>query len=229
MPDSFIPYGADPGTVGRRQATAKRSMTRDAVTTDFHHDEVVVVDRRVVTYRGAVGTFRTPGRAGTVGQKIAAIHNATGSTVLVDVTSMNVSIVDTVAKLVLPPIVRAWRFTAVPTNGTALAKRGQDTAQTSNASVTLWGDASADGTGSATTLTITLPAAQFLSQAPASRALTLVGVEPDRDIYLLTTIKPVVLQAGEGLAVHLDYPLATANPTTDMWMVDFAWDEYLSF
>ncbi len=227
MPDSFIPYGADPGTIGRRQATAKRNMTRDGVTADFHHDEVIVVDRRVVTYKGAVGSFRTPGLAGTTGQNLFAIHNATGSTVLVDVLSLNVSMYDTAVKAVAPPIVRAWRFTAIPTGGAAVTKRGTDTAQTSNASVTVWQGASADGTGVA--LTVTRPAAQFISQIPASRALTLASAEPDREQFLLEKTGKVTLRALEGIAVFLDYTVATSNPATDMWQVDCVWEEHTAF
>jgi hypothetical protein len=164
-----------------------------------------------------------------VGQKLFAIHNATGSTVLVDVLSMNVNMFDTVAKLVAPPLVRSWRFTALPTGGTALTKRGPDTAEASNASVTLWGDSSADGTGSATALTITLPPAQFLSQEPAYRSLTLVGESTDKEVGLLGKIGPVTLRAGEGLAAYLDYTVATSNPITDMWQCDCVFEEYTTF
>ncbi len=233
MPDSFIPYGPDPGTPARRSATAKLpSATRDTVTDTFHRDEVITYpDRRLVTYKGTVGTFRTLGRAGTTGQKLFAIHNATGSTVLVDVLSLNVSMYDTVLKAatVPPPIIRAWRFTALPTNGTALAKRGDDTAQTSNASATLWGDASADGTLSATTLTITLPAAQFISQAAGLRMITGAGFETNRETGLLHFTGSVTLRALEGIAVFLDYTATTQNPATDMWNVDCVWEEYSTY
>lgn len=233
MPDSFIPYGADPGTVGRRSTSAKLpSSTRDTVTDTFHRDEVITYpDRRIVTYKGTVGTFRTAGRAGTTGQKLFAIHNATGSAVLVDVESLNVSMFDTVIKAltVPPPVVRAWRFTAVPTNGTAITKRGIDTAQTSNASVTIWGDASADGTGSATTLTVTLPAGQFISQAPGLRMITGAGIEPTREQGMLQFTGPITLRALEGIAIFLDYTVATSNPTTDQWQVDCVWSEYQTY
>ncbi len=230
MPDSFIPYGPDPGTVGRRSTTAKLpSATRDTVTDTFHRDEVITYpDRRIVTYEGNVGTFRTPGRAGTTGQKLFAIHNATGSAVLVDVTSLNVSMYDTVLKAatVPPPILRAWRFTAVPTNGTALTKRGTDTSQTSSSSVAIWGDASADGTLSATTLTVTLPAAQFISQSPGLRMITAAGFEVNREQGMLQFTGSQTLRALEGIAIFLDYTATTQNPATDMWQVDAVWDEF---
>ncbi len=233
MPDSFIPYGPDPVTAGRRSTSVTLpSSTRDGVTTTFHRDEVIAYpDRRIVTYKGAVGTFRTLGRAGTVGQKIFAIHNATGSSVLVDVKSLNVSMYDTAIKAatVPPPIIRAWRFTAVPTNGTVLTKRGDDTSETSNASVTIWGDASSDGTGSATALTVTLPAAQFISQAPGLRMITAAGFETLREQGMLQYTGPITLRALEGIAVFLDYTVATSNPITDMWQVDAVWEEHTVF
>lgn len=230
MADSFIPYGPDPASPARRAATVKRpSAARDGVTDTFHHDLVIPTDRRIVTYKGNVGTFRTPGRAGTTGQNLFAIHNATGSTVLVDVSSLNVSLYDTAAKVVAPPLIRAWRFTAIPTNGTVLSKRGPDSGQTSNSSVTVWGDASADGTGSATTLTITRPANMFISQTPASRALTLVGAEPIREVPMLQYSGVQKLRALEGVVIFLDYTVATSNPVTDMWQVDCVWDEYTEF
>lgn len=203
-----------------------RSRNRTISTNSVHEQYVIPTADEVVTYTGAVGTFRTPGRAGTAGQKLFAIHNATGSAVLAKVDSLNVSLYDTAAKVVAPPIIRAWRFTAVPTNGTVLTKRSVDTSQTSNASITVWGDASADGTGSGTTLTVTLPASQFISQIPASRALTLVGAEPSREVYMLVKTGPVTLRALEGIAVFLDYSAVAANPVTDMWQVDCVWREY---
>lgn len=228
MANDFIPYGTDPGTVGRRSATVLGpTETRGGVPAQFHRDEVVVWDRRTVTYKGAVGTFRTPGRAGTAGQKLFAIHNAQGSSVLVDVKSLNVTLHDTAAKVVVPPLIRAWRFTVAPTSGTLLTKRGPDTSLVSSASVVLRGDALSDGTVSGSALAVTLPAAQFIAQVPATRSLTLAGVEPWRERGLLQYAGTQTLRApDEGIAVFLDYTVATSNPVTDMWTVDVVWEEY---
>lgn len=187
---------------------------------------VVQTSEANATFRGRASTFRTPGRAGTTGQKVFALHNATGSTKTVFLNQLNIDLVATVVKAVtvLPPVIRVARFTAVPTNGTALTKVAKDTALSSNASVTAWGDASADGTGSATTLTVTIPAGNVLTQILAPRLITAVGYEPfDREVMLEGA--GIVLRPLEGIVVFLDYVLATQNPVTDMWIVSCDWYE----
>lgn len=185
------------------------------------------IDERQISYLGRVATFKTLGRAGTTGQKIFAIHNATGSKVLVDVDRITVDVMQTAAKVIEPPAVRLWKFTAVPTNGSGITKVPEDSALASSASVTVWQDSSADNTGSATTLTVTLPAGTFLSQTWAARALTLVGYEQfDREYFLDGEGEKLTLRPLEGLCVFLDYGVAGANPVTDKWLVTCRWVEY---
>jgi hypothetical protein len=182
----------------------------------------------VPTYSGRVNTFRTPGRAGTAGQKIFSIHNATGSTKIVRVNMLAVDIVQTVIKAVtvLPPVIRAWKVTVLPTSGTALTKVAMDSALSSSASVTVLGDASADGTSSATALTATLPAGTVLTQEYAPRMITAAGYEMfDRTVFFDGDTF-VTLRALEGIVLFLDYVLATQNPTTDMWIATCEWDEF---
>lgn len=192
---------------------------------------------RQVSFKGRAATFRTPGRAGTTGQKVFAIHNATGSPVIVDVQTIVVDAVQTVVKAVtvLPPLIRLYKFTAVPTNGTALTKNGEDATLTSKSAVTCWGDASADGTGSATTLTIGAitngSATGLLSQMFAPRFMGGAGTNPQSELidfapFFTGEDERISLRALEGLAVHLDYTAATQNPTTDMWTVAVRWAEY---
>lgn len=178
------------------------------------------------SFRGRAQTFRTPGRAGTTGQKIFALHNATGSTKVITINQLTVDLVATVVKAVtvLPPVIRIHRFTALPTNGTALSKVAKDTALTTNASVTAWGDASADGTGSATTLTVTIPASSMLTQEFAPRLITAAGYEMFDRTEMLAD-QSIVLRPLEGVVVFLDYVLATQNPVTDMWIVGCDWYE----
>lgn len=179
-----------------------------------------------ITYKGKVQTFRTPGRAGTTGQKIFALHNATGSTKVLKVNAVTVDIVQTAAKAVtvLPPVIRVYRVTVLPTNGTAGTKVARDTALTSSASVTVFQDASADGTSSASALTATLPAGNVLTQEFAPRLITAAGYEMfDRTQFFKDSV--VTLRALEGIVVSLDYTLATQNPTSDMWVVGCEWDE----
>jgi len=195
-----------------------------------------VVGGKQVSYRGRAATFRTPGRAGTTGQKILAIHNATGSAVKVDITKIFVDVVQTaaagIAPTVIPPVIRAWKFTAVPTNGSSITKVPEDSNLSSNSSVTLWQDASADGTNSTTALTITLPAGTVVTEEYKPRMLV-VGTsastyyEPfDRTEFFDEDDEIITLNALEGLAVFLDYTVATANPTTDMWVTGVRWIEY---
>ena len=185
------------------------------------------IDERTVYYRGYAATFRTLGRAGTTGQKIFAIHNATTSKVLVDIDKITVDCMVTAAKLIEPVAIRLWKFTAVPTNGSAVTKVPSDSNLVSNSAVTLWQDSSAENTGSGTTLTITLPGGTFLTQSWGSRALTLTGYEQfDREQFLPGADEVITLRPLEGVAVFLDYTVAGANPVTDKWLTTCRWTEY---
>ncbi len=208
-----------------------RGYRRGTLSTDSWDQYVIPVEDKIVSYQGRTSTFVTPGRA-AIAQKIFAIHNATGSTVLVAVNRIRVDLLTTVLKAatVLPPLIRIHRFTVLPTNGTSLTKTGLDTALTSNASVTVWGDSSADnsgaGTSSATTLTVTTLAPP-LSQAYASRMFTVAGFEPMDTISFFEGEPDVTLRALEGICVFLDMAtVTTGNPTTDKWAVDCDWTEY---
>lgn len=179
-----------------------------------------------VLFKGRACTFRTPGRAGTTGQKILSLHNATGSAIIVKVRKVTVDLMQTVIKAVTvaPPVIRLWKVTVLPTNGTSLAKNKTGGSTTSNASITVLGDASADGTGSGTTLTATLPAGTILTQEFAPRMITAAGYEmADRMEFLEGT--EVTLAALEGVVLFLDYTLATQNPTTDIWIAGIEWTE----
>ena len=188
----------------------------------------VIVDANPsLLYKGTACTFRTPGRAGTTGQKILSLHNAAGSTVFVRVTKIAVDLVQTVVKAVTvqPPVIRAWKVTVLPTNGTALTKVPVDSRLTASASVTVLGDASADGTSSASALTATLPAGTIVTQEFAPRFITAAGYEAFDRVEFFSDGEEVVLGALEGIVVFLDYVLATQNPITDMWVSSVHWTE----
>jgi hypothetical protein len=177
-------------------------------------------------FTGRASTFRTPGRAGTAGQKIMSLHNATGSAVTVRIKKVVVDFACTVVKAitVLPPVIRLYKVTVLPTNGTALGKVKIGGTTTSSASVTILGDASADGTLSASALTATLPAGQVITQEYAPRFITAAGYEPaDRIEFEVSS--DIVLGALEGVVLNLDYVLATMNPATDMWIASVEWTE----
>ncbi len=237
--------GAGTFTVSRGQDGTTNVAHTSGVTCSL----VVAVQRtepvdgsRQVSFKGRACTFRTPGRAGTTGQKIFAIHNATGSAVIVDVHNVMVDMVQTVVKLstVLPPTIRVYKFTAVPTNGTVLTKVGEDASLTSKSTVTVWGDASGDGVISASALAVTgvangaatgLISQMFAPRYMAHAAPTASSINPfielmDRATFFDGDDEIISLRPLEGLAVFVDYPLATQNPTTDMWTVSLRWVEF---
>jgi len=183
---------------------------------------------RLVSYEGRTSSFRIPGRAGTAGQKLFSIHNATGSAVVVDVNEIHVHYTATVIKAVtvLPPAIRLYRVTVLPTNGSSCVKAPKDSSQSSSSSLTILQDASADGTSSATALTATLTT-QKVTGCFANRYVTAVGSDLfQRYEFLKGPYEYVTLRPLEGLVLMLDYTLATQNPVTDMWMVSCDWTEY---
>jgi len=198
------------------------------IATDKMGQIYVNPENNKVLFRGRSSSFRTLGRAGTSGQKILAIHNATGSLIAVKVKKITVDMFCTVIKAitVAPPIVRIWKFTALPTNGTTLTKNKIGGTTTSDASATVRGDSSADGTGSGTTLTVTLPVGTILDQKVAPRVITGAG---EISTSALEFDYPDGIQLGplEGVCVFLDYTTATQNPTTDMWTASIQWEEFI--
>lgn len=186
---------------------------------------------RAVLHRGSASSFRIPGRAGTAGQKLLSIHNATGSTVVVRLEKVVIDAIETVIKAitVLPPIIRLYKVTVLPSNGTALTKVSRDSGlSASSGSVTVLQDASADGTSSGTALTATLPAATVITQEFAPRFITAAGYEMADRIEFLLDQDEVVLRALEGVVLMLDYTLATQNPTTDAYIASVHWNEALT-
>lgn len=184
---------------------------------------------RTVTFNGRAGGYRTPGRAGTTGQKLFSITNTSGSALLVDVERITVDAATTVVKAVtvLPPAIRIYRFTGTPTGGTTATKVAQDSAQSSSANVSVLGDASADGTSSASALTAAVTPGNFARQVFAPRLITAAGYEIlDTFTFFDSDSSKITLRANESLVVVLDYVLATQNPTTDMWTIDVKWSEY---
>jgi len=210
--------------------TAGAGTNIDTVTTPNGDHRQVVITGDKGGHSGRVNTFRTLGRAGTTGQKLFSIHNASGSTVAVDVHKITVDLAGTVvtAVTVIPAIIRMYKVTVLPTNGTSLTKVSENSGgAATSASVTVLGDASADGTGSATTLTATLPAGAVLSQEFAPRLITAAGYEmADRMEFFGGEGEQVTLRALEGIVVMLDYANAAANPITHHWTVGCRWEEY---
>lgn len=231
MPDSFIPYGADPLTPGRRQATAKRpSAARDGTTDTFHHDLVIVDERRIKTFRGIGATFAIPGSA-ALAQPLWSIENTTGSAVIVSVERLFIwSFAGAAsATIFIPPWAYTFRTTTMPTGGTAFTKISADTGDSgSAANVTVRQGASADGTASAITAALVAPR---LTQGHVSHWASMVGLAQPVPTNLLegTPNNEILVRAGQALVVHANANAAADNATTRRWFLDFAWEEFTEF
>lgn len=201
-----------------------RGYQRGVLSTDGWDQYVVPVQDRIVSFRGRACSFRQLGVAGTTGQKLLSIFNAAGSGVLVDVELIAIDVVQTAARVVEPPLIRAHKITAAPTGGTAMTKIAEDSSMSSSASVTLLQGTASDN-GAATAIVSTPAANTIVNQEVAPRALTLVGYEQFDRIEWFDQ-SPWTLRAGEGLLVNLDYSAATANPVTDKWIDVCRWSEY---
>lgn len=201
-----------------------RGYRRGALSTDSWDQYVIPIEDKIVSFRGRACSFRTLGIAGTVGQKLGSIFNAVGSTVLVEVHLFTADVSMTAARVVAPPLIRAHKITTVPTGGTAISKVASDSALSSDASVTVLQATASDG-GAATAIVSTPAAGTLINQEVAPRALTLVGYEQFDRLEWFDQAK-WTLRAGEGILINLDYALATSNPITDNWNIQFGWSEY---
>lgn len=231
MPDSFIPYAADPATVGRRQATVKRSETRDGVTADFQRDEVIVTDRRVRTFRGTGSTFRTPGNAATP-QNIWSIENAAaaGSGLVVSLRDLFIMSAQVTANATMPPWLTLFRTTTLPTGGITFTKVSKDTRDAaSNAGVVIRQTVSADG-GAATAITAAFVAPRLATRI-ASQLYTAVGVYQSEPQDMLVGIPDdeLLLQPGQAYVLSVNTAAAADNIAGRSFWVDFGWTEFSEY
>lgn len=184
-------------------------------------------DEAPAAFRGRAATYRMIGRAGTSVRRLLAIWNAVGSGKVVHLNQLTLDVMMTavIAVTVIPPIIRVHRITAIPTNGTALTKIAKDTTGASSASISLFGDASADGTNSATALAATTTAGAHLTQEFSPRLITAAGYEMFDRTELLDG-KDVVVRAGEGVVLSYDnITLATQEPATTHTIATIDWYE----
>lgn len=195
-----------------------------ANATDDWMQYVVVKKDRIESFRGRSCSFRQLGIAGTTGQKLASIFNAAGSSVICDVELIAIDVLQTAARVVEPPVIRAHKITTAPTGGTAMTKIGEDSALSSSSSIALLQGTASEG-GTATAIVSTPAANTIVNQEVAPRALTLVGYEQFDRIEWFDQ-SPWTLRAGEGLLINLDYSAATANPVSDKWIVTMRWSEW---
>lgn len=234
MPDSYIPYGADPGTVGRRQATVKRTETRDGTTAEFNRDVVVLDDRRARTFKGVGATFRIIGSA-AIPQPLWSIENTTGSAVAVALRRLYVGVTQTAANLTHPPWFYLFRTSTMPTGGTTMTKTHPDgrSAETSAGNVIVRSGASADATLSA----ITAPfAGARLATLFGSQLYTAVGQGTPLRLDMLAGVADeameygwLVLGAGQAYVLHVTAAAAADNIAARSFVVDFAWSEFTDY
>lgn len=208
--------------------TAGSGTPIDTWTVGTNHRQIVMLGDKG-GYRGRASTFRIAGIAGTTGQRLFSIHNASGSTIKVDVHKVAIDVIQTavMAITVVPPVIRLYRVTVLPTGGTAVTKVAEDTSRpATSSSVTLLQGTASDG-GAATNITATLPANNVITQEYVPRMITAVGYEmADRMEFLAQDNEAITLGALEGLVVNLDYTTATQNPTSNHYIVTVRWEEY---
>lgn len=174
---------------------------------------------------GFASTFRAPGRAGTA-QPIFTLSNATDSTILVAVARINVQLDATAVLTAVQPQVKLFRCaTSAISQGTAVVAGEAEAADAASNKVIATGDASADGTSSASALTVSA-VGTLLWQGYAMRLHTLVGFIPGREVELIPPeAGPIILAAGEALCVRVDAAVGTSNPVTNHWLVNALWHE----
>lgn len=206
-----------------------RGYRRGPNSTDGWDQYVVPVEDRIVTFKGRSSTFRITGRAATT-QNLLSIFNA-DSTTKVCVNRVMIDTYSTSVKAVTVPaaIARVSRISANPTTGFVQTKTGLDTALSSNANVTVRGDAQADNTNATTALAVTLTGTPLTQEAvPRLLQATAVGwgVEIADRMEFFAGSSDVILNANEGLALHLNAAAATAIAAGDFFVATIDWTEY---
>lgn len=212
-------------------AVADIRVRERAVSGVTYAEQYVIPERwRIPSFIGMAATFRSVGRAATA-QNYFSIENAAGSAVLVCVRSVEIHTDFTVALAVVDGLLSLSRPAALPTNGTTLAKAsvgtGEDTAQSSSGSVVIRGDASADGTNSASALTATPGSLAW--RHFVGRVHTAVGQvldTPKEMIPYAIRDNGVILRANESLLVSGAFVNATDNPATNHYTTSVCWEEY---
>lgn len=233
MPKSFVPYGTDPPSPGRRSATMKGpSETRDSVTAQFEYDEVIVRDHKIRSFKGAGASFRIPGNA-ALAQPLWSIENTSGSAVSVAIRRLQVTMAQSIANTTHAPWFYLFRTTVMPTGGTVMTKANPDgrSSQTSAANVIVRQGASVDGTATpAIVAPVVLPR---LASMHGSNMGTNVGqITPLRnDMLAGLADEPqehgeLILGPAQAYVLHVTHAAAADNLTTKSYIVDFAWSEF---
>lgn len=221
------------GVFGWRKATIKPASTPAAATDTplvvaLHPSSPTPGADAGALFKGRATSFRMVGRAGTTPRRLATVWNPVGSGRSVVINLVAADFVQTAAILVtvIPPTIRVYKITAAPTGGTALTKVAKDSLLTSAAAILLAGDASADGTNSATALTATTTAGAAITQEFMPRLITAAGYEIEDRMEFLSGYG-LTLRPGEGICLSADVTLATQEPATTFTIITLDWTETL--
>jgi hypothetical protein len=116
MAEDFVQVAPD--STGAKVRTRSRVIGSNTIEEQY----VIIQEEKIVTYQGRAASFKIPGRA-VAAQNLAAIHNATGSTVLVRVNRIIVDLLTTVAKAptVIPRMMRRRTLQALLLHSPLLA------------------------------------------------------------------------------------------------------------
>lgn len=217
MATDNIPYPADPGTIGRREAT--RSKTEDAVTKQW--PRVIVEDNRTRSgvYYGSPAIITVQASAHGAGAGFFWLINPVGSTVVVAVRRMRFASQHGTAL-------------ATPTSPRIVAELFTFTGTASGATVTLAKRRTSDAAATASLRTantgMTQTAGAIICSWLPVAALTAVGTAtPAFDEWAPPLEDQCVLGAGEGLRFY--QPDAGTASDTRRMDIDFIIDESVEF
>lgn len=217
MPEDVIQLAPD--STGAKVRTRSRTVGANTV----HEQYVLRGKQQIVTSRYYFNSFRqlVPRAALTttaISQPMFTIWNGGSNIISVRRMVIECDAVVGKASATVVPVLRLYRLTAAPTNGSTLTGVTTDTGDTAlSATVVVRGDASGDGAISGTALTATAnPTSPMWSQTlPIWGSTTLAGyqqpavmaVVPDDPV--LQSEDPIYLRASQGLMLRAEAPAAT--------------------
>lgn len=177
---------------------------------------------RSTTAKYTASTFRIVGLASTP-HNLLTIANASGSAVKVGVRRLTVQSVSSAAAATLTQF-RTYRTAVTPSGGTAPTKFLVDTGMgATNASVTILGAASADGTASAITHAAPTSTPAWQQSMDAMITSGVFNADDSALIPLICQDEPFVLRAGETLLVMA----VTASVVTRHYVLNALIEEYV--
>jgi hypothetical protein len=214
MPESFVRLAAD--GVGKRLRAFQRGLGSAP-----HVPEVALVPDYDLIGSYAATVYRTPGAAALI-QNLMSIWNPAASTRLVMVRRLTVQMDSTALLASVMPLVKATRLSSEPTLGSLRGGAPFDTAFPAPAAAVR--GTGTDGFGGEPTFTM----GPVMWQQFCRRMHSAISQQRADDNPVLPNLiegTPVVLRPGQGIGVTVVAPITAANPATNHWVVNCAWDE----